>query len=144
MKRFWEKHQSRIIPILVIAGIILLIWGIMKIIKLIKLPPDTKLKPSITDGDMLDKEEWDYTGLLAQVSTEVNDWCFDCSARCKVYEQLVKLEDNQLITIANAYKKKHKKTLREAMDDTYVNGCSTFYTQWDEHLLDRMTTLGIP
>lgn len=109
MKDFWKKHQKRIVPILVILGIILLIWGIIKIVKLIKLPSDTKLKPSIGDEDMLDKEEWDYTGLLAEVSTEVNDWCLDCEARCMVYKNLAQLDDNQLITIANAYKKNTKR-----------------------------------
>lgn len=144
MKSFWKEYGNRIILFLVIVAVIAIFFLVRHIIKVVNLPADTKLKPELDKDDMLSIDEWDYAALLAQV-IEVLDasYWLDSSPRCDTYEKLAKLEDNQLITIANAYKKSKNKTLRNAMGETWVNGCSVFYTDWEKILLDRMTTLGI-
>lgn len=144
MKDFWKQYGNRII----LVGLVLLALGIYALvrylIKVATVPNDTKLKdPLIGKDEQL--KDWDYDALLNEVILVLDtSYYIDGSARCEAYKQLAELTDNQLITVANAYKNKKKQTIRQAMETTWADGCTMYASAWGDILRNRMRDLNIP
>lgn len=83
-----------------------------------------------------------YISELHDVLT--TSYYLDASPRCRAYERLEKLNDNQIIHVANEYKNQFKQTIRQSMSSTYMDACSIGRKQYDKYLLSRFDRLNIP
>jgi hypothetical protein len=67
--------------------------------------------------------------------------------RCQIYRKLLDLMPNQLIAVANEYKNKKCKTIRQHIGETRFSGCSVvntaFGTNAEEALINKLNYLNI-
>lgn len=135
-----EKYKNYLILVAVIVLVIFLWFQMRELIRMLRLPKNVKSRHRIENDEML--EDWNYSDLLNRLGTALEETCyFDCPTRCDLYEEMMGLSDNQLITINNAYKDKYNKTISEARAATWDDGCSWYHGQWGDAIQARLDRL---
>lgn len=107
--------------------------------------PDVKWKPTpyTPDGGAL-RPGFNPDSYVSELKDVLETSLFDASPRCRAYRRLVEeTNDNEFIEVLNTFYQRLKKTLRQAMNDTWQSGCTIFGTQWDERIYDRMESLNV-
>jgi CTP:phosphocholine cytidylyltransferase-like protein len=69
---------------------------------------------------------------------------FNQSIRCSAYKRFYnELNDNEFIAVCNAYYDVYGRTLKSDINNTIVNGCSVFGTNWEKRVIERINKLNI-
>ena len=155
---YFKKGQSKlgvifIFALFIVALLTLNFWRRLfcKAAKVVDTPFQDPSVGGVVSNDWLKKEMPFYINqLYSQLST--NYWVTDVftggvAARCQIYEKVYNLLPNQLIAVANEYKNKKCKTLREHIGQANYSGCSIssviFGDTIEKALLDKLNRLNI-
>lgn len=65
---------------------------------------------------------WDPGQLVKEIYTAYSGWGWD-SSRCVALDKITKLQDTQIVALADGYYKTYNKTLRKTITDTWSDGC---------------------
>lgn len=145
------NSKAGIVALLVFSIAICVALGLLIrfFVRLGKLPPDTPYQPvKDNEGNVVPgADPLDGYNPMAMVETLEHvlktSYYFDASERCEVYKDCMSLTDNQLIAVANLFKKRNTRTIREMMADTYGDGCTLYSSAYGDLLRTRMTQLGV-
>jgi hypothetical protein len=156
--RFWYRYKNWIIFIGIFIMLVVLGLVIRSIILATKAPKSINYKPVLnangevvlmgSDGKPLDPlEGFDPVPFAYTAKEEITKTCWvSCIGRCKVYENMVKLTDNQLIAVANKFKQLAGESILSAMGKN-VSGCnivtSSGWQDWDDILKERLMKMGL-
>jgi hypothetical protein len=113
--------------------------------------PNTPYGPERENGKIdknwVDNQMPFFVNELHRQLTAVYNIQDDASARCNVYRQLLNLTPNQLIAVANEYKNKQCKTMRQHIGETRYSGCKwtdiAFGSTPESVLLEKLNQLQI-
>lgn len=147
-----ELDQSKLIKysliaIIIIVVIAILVYSIKSIRRFFGLEVDTIdvqwNETEYIDGGGDVGQDFAVESYVSELHDVLNRFMLDASPRCRAYERLMKLNDNEFITVLNVFYNTFGVTVRSKMNATFQSGCTIFGKQWDNAVYDRMEQLNV-
>ena len=83
--------------------------------------------------------------IMADLSSTLLNFILDASVRCDALKRYYQdPTDNDFKIIANRFKNQNKKTIRNAINATYTDGCGIFQPEYSDLVIQRLNELNIP